>query len=323
MSDIESFATGFSDAVTKYLGMKNEMGLRQQASDREFARNQEAQMAQEARAFENQQSMKRYENELDFNKASMLRLYDQTLAGKVDPETALSIHPQAGALVSGFEKKNKRLPTVEEFKVLTDKLDKAGTPATGAQKAVDREFAKEYTKYVAGGGYADTIGQIQSLEGVLSDLEKGNKQLTGPVVGSIPDFVRKRTNSESVAAQQAVESSVQRSLKLTLGGQFAQKEGELFMQRGYDPALPEKDNAIKLRKMIGQLKTMALAKQRAVDYYEEHGTLTGFKGTFYKLKDGVIAQATKDDFYKMIGEEGETPSGKNPDKGSDPLGLGI
>lgn len=189
--------------------------------------------------------------------------------------------------------------------------EKKGPARTKAQEAVDRTFGAEYTRYVASGGYADTMTQITTLEDVLSDLQlaagerqpgKGEsaKNLTGPVITMQPDAVRKRTSPASMAAQQSVEQSVQRSLKQTLGGQFTEKEGTAFMQRGYDPALPEGENSKKLKRAIGQLKMMALAKQQAIDYYEENGTLTGFKGTFYTLKDGEMVQASKDDFYQMM-----------------------
>lgn len=190
---------------------------------------------------------------------------------------------------------------------------------TGAQKSVDREFGREYARYVAGGGYADVVGQIQSIEGVLADLEGGKKNLTGPILTAQPDWMRKRTVPTSMQAQQTVEQSVQRSLKQTLGGQFTEREGMLFMQRGYDPALPEAQNAAKLRAMLGQLKTMALAKQQAMDYYEEKGSLDGYRGDLYTLRNGEMVKTTKDDFYKLMGAE--TAGGSSmpsPSGGLDP-----
>jgi hypothetical protein len=178
-------------------------------------------------------------------------------------------------------------------------------PTTKAQQAVDRSFGNEYQRYVASGGYADTIQQIDTMEGVHKDLSGGKKNLTGPIKSLVPQ----RFRPESTAAQQAVEQSVQRSLKQTLGGQFTEREGTMFMQRGYDPRLPEEENAKKLRRAINQLKTMATAKQRAVDYYEENGTLDGFRGEFYTMRDGEMIKATKDDFYRMMqgAPEGDEP----------------
>jgi hypothetical protein len=175
-------------------------------------------------------------------------------------------------------------------------------PTTPGEKKVDQVFAKEYSNYIAEGGFSDTMTQISTLEGVLDELEKGeDDKITGPFVGSLPMLGRKVFAPKGVEYQQDVERSVQRTLKKTLGGQFTEKEGLLFMQRGYDPQLDEAANARKLRKSIGQLKIMATAKQHAVDYYEENGTLKGYRGKLYTLKDGIPVEASKDDFYEMMG----------------------
>jgi hypothetical protein len=239
---------------------------------------------------------------------------------KNDPKSQISDHyrnvlammmnikptdPKIANLSASYIKET--IPEIEKYmtkkmemdqKAQDKKLATTSKPST-AQTAVDREFAKDYAKYIAGGGAADTMTQIGSLEEVQLQLEQG-KQLTGPMVSAIPDAIRKRVMPDSVAAQQTVELSIQRTLKQTLGGQFTEREGMLFMQRGYDPALPEAENAKKLARTINQLKMMAVAKQRASDYYEENGTLAGFKGKLFTIKDGDVIETSKDDFYKMM-----------------------
>lgn len=178
---------------------------------------------------------------------------------------------------------------------------KAGAAQTTAQKAVDKQFGHDYAQYVAGGGYADTMSQIGNLESVLTQLNnKNGSNLTGAGLSMLPEFIRKRTFADSAAAQQAVEQSIQRTLRTTLGAQFTENEGRLFMQRSYDPNLDEAHNAKKLESAINQLKLMAMAKQEAIDYYEENNTLDGFKGKFYTLQNGAMKQATKDDFLNMM-----------------------
>ena len=99
-------------------------------------------------------------------------------------------------------------------------LDQKRSPA---QNVVDREYGKDYADYVSGGGYADVLNQITTLEDIKNKLGKGGGY-TGPAISMVPDSIRKRINPGSIEAQQAVEQSVQRSLKQTLGGQLLKKK---------------------------------------------------------------------------------------------------
>jgi hypothetical protein len=162
---------------------------------------------------------------------------------------------------------------------------------TAAQVAVDRAYGKDYASYQAGGGFADVGTQIANLENVLNDLKRGKGKLTGPVISALPDAIRSRAYPGSVSAQQAVEQSIQRALRQTLGAQFTEKEGEAFMKRGYDPRLPERENVKKLESMLNNLKTMARAKQDATEYFEKNGSLVGYKGKVYALKNGEMIEA--------------------------------
>lgn len=303
MSDLTGLITGLSQGLNAYLGKTLEsqqtMGLLNYKDQLETKQNAAKQKSELER-----------QKELEQFKAS--------ISTKLTPEAAESIIPGGGEWVKQ-QIAAGQTPTLEDGIKALAVMGKENDPTknlSGAEKTVDREFGKEYSKYVASGGYADTIGQIQALEGVLTDLQDEKKNLTGPLIGSGPMLGRKILAGDSVAAQQTVEQSVQRSLKQTLGGQFTEKEGVLFMQRGYDPQLSEAANAQKLKRMIGQLKSMALAKQKAVDYYEEHGTLKGFKGEFFTLSNGIITKASKDDFYKMIGESPKSEESSSPSASS-------
>lgn len=218
-----------------------------------------------------------------------------------EPELHKRIEPTLAALKNQGEQETK----TRELDIRAKEAEnKAGLALTPGQKKLDQTFAADYASYTAGGGYADVVSQVQTLQDVLDRLEAGKENLTGPILTMQWDATRKRLNPKSMEAQQAVEQSVQRTLKQTLGGQFTEREGMLFMQRGYDPTLPEKANAEKLRKMLGSLKSIAKAKQAAVDYFEEKGTLQGFKGTLYALKDGSLVEASKSDMDKIMSQDG-------------------
>jgi len=147
---------------------------------------------------------------------------------------------------------------------------------TKAQESVDSAYGKEYLDFTQGGA-ADANKALTELKDVLDQL-KGGGQLTGPVLGALPNFVKARTNPGAMAAQETVESTVQRSLRVILGAQFTEKEGERLIARAYNPSLSEAENAIRVQRLFDQLKQGFENKAAAARYYEENGTLRGFKG---------------------------------------------
>jgi hypothetical protein len=148
---------------------------------------------------------------------------------------------------------------------------------TPAEKAVDMKFGADYNDFVAQGGYSTVQKQLKQANGVLSDLKSG-KVMTGPVVGTGPDFVRKRLTPKSFSGQQSLEEAVQGTMRTTLGAQFTEKEGSQILARAFDPALPPEENIRKTTNLLAQLDGIAKAKQAAASYYEQNGTLKGFKG---------------------------------------------
>jgi hypothetical protein len=184
---------------------------------------------------------------------------------------------------------------IDLLRARTKAAGQAETKPSMGQAAVDRTFAKEYSDYVLSGGYSDTVSQISALSGVLDQLKgatQGGPRITGPMIGRLPDIARQAVAKESIPAQQKVEQSVQRTLKKTLGGQFTEREGTMFMRRGFDPRLDDAQNAEKLERMIGQLQMMADAKQSAMEYYEKNGTMSGYPGTLFTLRGGEMLEVS-------------------------------
>jgi hypothetical protein len=158
------------------------------------------------------------------------------------------------------------------------------------EKRVDQTFAKTYEDFILSGGAADfdkNLAQLQKVEKNLSagrkvgDTQNTGKQqnLTGPLLGMTPDWIGAYVNPEAVDARQKVEEIVQRNLRIILGAQFTQKEGENLIARAYNPSLSEEKNAVRLRALISSMEKMKQAKMRATDYFEQNGTMKGFKGS--------------------------------------------
>jgi hypothetical protein len=166
---------------------------------------------------------------------------------------------------------------LREIDAKADKLENKLTPG---QKAADKAFADEYVPFRAAGGFADVDKQIKQIESVAERLEKG-EDLTGPVRGITPDWMAAFSEGgrKSVNARELVEEVAQRNLRLILGGQFAQMEGQQLIKRAYNPSLSEAENAARLRSLATQMRTAAKQKQDASDYFEKNGTIAGFTGT--------------------------------------------
>lgn len=158
-----------------------------------------------------------------------------------------------------------------------------GVKPTKAQEAVDSEYGKEYVTFMQGGA-ADAEKALSELSGALDALNS-ERGLTGPWISTMPMAVRTRTNPRSVAVQETVESTVQRSLRAILGAQFTAQEGERIIARAYNPAMSEAENAQRVRRLLRQLQEGFRNKAAMARYYEGNGTLRGFKGKVPSLSD--------------------------------------
>ena len=169
--------------------------------------------------------------------------------------------------------------------IAQQKVAAAGPKLTKGQEAVDRKFGGEYVDYVASGGYADVVKQLDQLSQVVKDLDTEGNDYTGPAVGLIPEKARAFTNPEAVAAKNKVEEVAQRNLRQVLGAQFTQVEGERLIARAYNPSLLPKENARRVSALIKQISDAAKAKESAAKYFEENGTLTGWTGRMPSISD--------------------------------------
>lgn len=152
------------------------------------------------------------------------------------------------------------------------------------QKAVDNAFAKEYQEFVAGGVQGDQLGNITKIQDSLKTLRSGEIQ-TGPMYAAMPDLALAATNPKLAALKGDIADVVQRGLRPILGAQFTEKEGELLIKRAFDPALSAGVNAYRLESLDKKMRIALEAKQDAVKYFEENGTLAGFKGKIYTVND--------------------------------------
>ena len=193
-----------------------------------------------------------------------------TIEQEVDAESALAGAQAGGKVTGAFE--------------ATEGL---GLPTSPAQIAIDKEFGKEFVTFTQG-GFSDAQKGLVQLQGALDQIQSG-KNLTGPVIGSTPDFILKVSNPEAIAVRENIEEVVQRNLRIILGAQFTEKEGERLIARAFNPNLDEEVNAQRLGRLMVQMQFALDAKVDQVEYFEQNGTLAGWGGRISSIEDFILA----------------------------------
>ena len=158
---------------------------------------------------------------------------------------------------------------------------------TPAQKAVDTKFGKEYNDFVSAGGSSAIAKNLKMLDDAIKIIKDSPE---GDVSGKIVGLADKTgtlsyTYPKAAEAKDLIGGVAQSNLRAILGGQFAAKEGEQLLARAYNTAQPKKDNLNRLTALRDQIEKAAQDKIDASQYYEEKGTLKGFKGKYSVTQD--------------------------------------
>ena len=154
------------------------------------------------------------------------------------------------------------------------------------------------------------LSQLKSARDALK-----TENISGPGIGMTPLSVLKVTNPVAADTRAKIEEVVQRNLRLILGAQFTEKEGERLIARAFDPSLPEEINGQRLDRLMQQIELSIQAKQDQSRYFAEHGTLKGWQGKTPTLEDfnsaiseksrenKPISEMTEEELRKIAGEE--------------------
>lgn len=145
---------------------------------------------------------------------------------------------------------------------------------TEGEKALDKKFADEMTEF----NLPDINKGLDQLTEASDALSKSDT-LTGPIVSLMPKFISDRLNPKAAEVREAVEEVVQRNLRLVLGSQFTEKEGERLISRAYNPALDESENKKRVERLIKSIRDAAQEKINMRTYFSRNGTLKGYDFT--------------------------------------------
>lgn len=151
---------------------------------------------------------------------------------------------------------------------------------TPGQKAIDTSFGKDATEYNTGGGKASTEKNLGRLSGAIKTL-KAKPGLTGGLTTKLPwagdDKQQDWINPEMAGVRDDIRAAVQGSLRQLLGPQFTEKEGEAIFNRAFNPRLSTEENVRRAEVELAGLRSMAQDKDAAMAYFQQKGTLSGFK----------------------------------------------
>jgi len=153
---------------------------------------------------------------------------------------------------------------------------KPGIPNTEAVEDLNKKYNTELIKWLQNDS-SDSAKLIDQLEGVVTSLQSG-VNVSGPIIGLIPDEIKAFTKSgrQAISTRENIEEVVQRNLKLILGGQFTEREGEKLVKRAFNPNLSEEENLKRATRLLAQFKSAAGAKQKMAEHFNKNGTLAGF-----------------------------------------------
>jgi hypothetical protein len=154
---------------------------------------------------------------------------------------------------------------------------------TSGQKKADEAFGTALGKLLESGALADARRNRGQITGVVAQLQaivdgKSDENLSGLGVGLLSEArpAMSVVNSAALQALETVEEVVQRNLRIILGAQFTEKEGNRLIARAYNPYLSEQQNLVRLRRLDESMKGQLDRKLAAIDHFTEKGTLRGF-----------------------------------------------
>ncbi len=184
---------------------------------------------------------------------------------------------ETGQVVDYSDPANPVVTNIEGYKI-PPKTPKIGE----AQKAIDREFGKVYSKFVLGGeasAIGKNINQLQDATNILQTHLNQGKDLTGDFRSILPDSLQSFANPQGVKVKEMVQEVVQSNLRAVLGGQFAEREAQQLLARSFNERLSPEENIRRIKNLQKSIELAFEQKTKAIEYYRQNGTMAGYNGT--------------------------------------------
>lgn len=148
---------------------------------------------------------------------------------------------------------------------------KLNDKATEGQKALDKDFAKDYNDWTSGGG-SRARNEISKLESVVERLKSGQGG-TGGFTGVLGD----RFTSNDVLKNRAdVQQSAMSLIKVLLSGATSDKDREQIVNTLWNEADSTENNKARIERFVADMKSRADQTDVKANYFKQSGTLGGY-----------------------------------------------
>lgn len=201
----------------------------------------------------------------------------QTLAKKMAPGfdfstmSASQINERLPNLTSLYKMEQDKLARQDTLAAKADaKKAEAALKGTEGQRAVDKDFAKDYNEWSAGGAKT-ARSEIEKLKGVADKLRQDKISL-GRENALIPDLL---ADYDRLGARADVQSTVMNSLRAILGAQFTEGEGKRIIANTWNENESEENNLARVDRLIKDLENQANDKDTKARLYERTGSIRG------------------------------------------------
>ena len=185
-----------------------------------------------------------------------------------------------------------------------------GVLLTPAEKGVDEKFAATAAEYLSG-GKTQIEANVLNLRRKLKILESGEQNVSGPILGNLPESVQSVFASDALSFIGDIREIVFQSLREKLGAQFTEKEGDRLVAAAFDQRLSEEQNIKRLERLLQVIEGAATNKEEMIAYYNENRTLKGynqqpldFESIFYTLLEDDFTGKT-DAELEFIAQDGD------------------
>lgn len=155
----------------------------------------------------------------------------------------------------------------------------ASQTAGEAMRTADKDFAKDYNKYIQG-GREDALKNLEDYQNAIKMLE-GPEEISSVKSTAIPyigtkDELQAGLNPKMLEVRRSIRAAVMGTLKQTLGAQFTEAEGERIFNLAYNPALTDAANIKNAKLQLKYLQRTLRHKDATAAYFRKNKTLDGF-----------------------------------------------